>query len=160
MPDDDDDRQSTIVRCRRKQRQYRIKPGRRRCQTNRGSCLPVSIAEQDHAHDGQVVESNPFLFVLFNKPSPSRENPARLFRHDALCHRTLTNSNRFPFNFDESIYATSRLPSLRSFCMIVSHVLRHRAASDSAAANINVPEPSWCRGERVCGCGGTWGQHP
>lgn len=23
-----------------------------------------------------------------------------------------------------------------------------------------IPEPSWCRAERVCGCGGTWGRYP
>jgi hypothetical protein len=54
------------------------------------------IAEQDHApgtHDGQVVELNPFLCYLTSRRA---KNPARLFRHDALCHRTLTQLKSLP----------------------------------------------------------------
>lgn len=66
------------------------------------------------------------------------------------------------------IYAVSRLPSFFSFCraLLAGVGLGGREPEtgqgwiENRGGREGVPEPSWCRAEHVCGCGGTWGRYP
>lgn len=57
-------------------------------------------------------------------------------------------------------HATSRLPSLNSFCARVSQVCCGQRLLLAAGSKGYAPVPSWFREERACGSFGTWGRCP
>jgi hypothetical protein len=47
--------------------------------------------------------------------------------------------------------------SVVSMCSVF---MRFLCSISPGSSLVNVPKPSWCRGEHVCGCVGTWGRFP